>query len=76
MNENELSKVIITLSIEAHRELGGPGLLEDIYEEALAEELRLRGIPWERQLAVPVRYKGRILCRPLRLDLIDFQKEN
>lgn len=69
MNENELSKVIVAAAIEVHRELGGPGLLEDLYEEALAEELRLRGIRWERQLAVPVRYKGRVLCRPLRLDL-------
>ena len=44
MNENELSKIIVDAAIEVHRELGGPGLIEDLYEEALAEELRLRGV--------------------------------
>jgi len=48
MKENELSKIILDAAIEVHRELGGPGLLEDIYEEALDEELRLRGILVER----------------------------
>jgi GxxExxY protein len=40
MNENDVSKIIVDAAIEVHRELGGPGLLEDLYEEALAEELR------------------------------------
>lgn len=48
MNENEISKVIVTAAIEVHRELGGPGLVEDVYEEALEEELRLRGVLVER----------------------------
>jgi GxxExxY protein len=69
MTENEISKVIVDAAIEAHRELGGPGLLEDIYEEALDEELRLRGILVERQLPVPLKYKGRVLRKPLRLDM-------
>jgi len=69
MKENELSRIILDAAIEVHRELGGPGLLEDIYEEALDEELRLRGILVERQLAVPLKYKGRILRKPLRLDM-------
>jgi len=69
MNENELSKIIVDAAIEVHRELGGPGLIEDLYEEALAEELRLRGVLVERQLPVRVVYKGRILNKPLRLDM-------
>jgi GxxExxY protein len=69
MTENEIAKVIVDAAIEVHRELGGPGLLEDIYEEALAEELRLRGLHVERQLPVPVLYKGRTLRTPLRLDM-------
>ena len=44
-------------------------LLEDIYEEAMEEELRLRKIMVERQLPVSLSYKGRILRRPLRLDM-------
>jgi GxxExxY protein len=39
MNENEISKVIVESAIEVHRVLGGPGLLESVYEEAMVEEL-------------------------------------
>lgn len=69
MTENEISKVIVGAAIEVHRELGGPGLLEDIYEEAMEEELRLGKIMVERQLPVRLTYKGRILRKPLRLDM-------
>ncbi len=69
MTENEIAKIIVDAAIEVHRELGGPGLLEDIYEEALAEEFRLRGLKVERQLPVRITYKGRILSKPLRLDM-------
>ena len=69
MTENEIAKIIVDAAIEVHRELGGPGLLEDVYEEALAEELRLRGLKVERQLPVRITYKGRVLSKPLRLDL-------
>jgi GxxExxY protein len=69
MTENEMAKIIVDAAIEVHRELGGPGLLEDVYEEALAEELRLRGLLVERQLPVRINYKGRVLSKPLRLDM-------
>jgi GxxExxY protein len=69
MTENEVSKVIVDAAIEVHRALGGPGLLEDVYEEALAEELRLRNLLVERQLPVRIIYKGRALRKPLRLDI-------
>lgn len=69
MTENEISKVIVDAAIEVHRELGGSGLLESVYEEALADELTRRGMKVERQLAVPIVYKGRQLAAPLRLDL-------
>jgi GxxExxY protein len=58
MHENEISRVILDAAIEVHRTLGGPGLLESVYEEALAWELELRGLTVERQKAVPVEYKG------------------
>jgi len=61
MSENEISRIIVNAAIEAHRELGGPGLLEDVYEEALTEELRLRGLMVERQVPVRIVYKGRAL---------------
>jgi len=69
MTENEISKVIVEAAIEVHRELGGPGLLESVYEEALVEELTRRGLKVERQLQVPILYKGKQLASPLRLDL-------
>jgi GxxExxY protein len=69
MTENEISRVIVDSAIEVHRELGGPGLIESIYEEAMMEELLRRGMKVERQIAVPIVYKGKILGMPLRLDL-------
>jgi GxxExxY protein len=69
MNENELSKIIIICAIEVHRTLGGPGLLESVYEEASVFELTQRNIPVERQLPVPINYKGHQLATPFRFDL-------
>lgn len=70
MTENEIAKIIVEASIEVHRTLGGPGLLEAVYEEALAFELESRGLAVERQKAVPLVYKGRRLGSDLRLDLL------
>ena len=68
--ENELSHDVIGAAIEVHTELGGPGLLEDIYEEALCHELSLRGIQVERQVGIPVLYKGKELDKRLVLDIL------
>lgn len=70
MTENEISKHIVECAIEVHRTLGGPGLLETVYEEALAWELEHRGLKIERQLVVPIKYKGHQLAAPLRLDML------
>jgi len=70
MNENEISKHIVESAIEVHRTLGGPGLLEDVYEEALAWELAQRGLRVERQVTTPIIYKGRTLATPLKLDML------
>ena len=70
MTENEVSKHIVESAIEVHRTLGGPGLLESVYEEALAWELAQRGIQVDRQIIVPVTYKGHLLATPLRIDLL------
>ncbi len=58
---NSISGAIVDAAIEVHRELGGPGLLESVYEEALVLELRLRGLKVERQLSIPIHYKGTLL---------------
>ncbi|MBN1439014.1 MAG: GxxExxY protein [Anaerolineales bacterium] len=70
MNENEISQIVVKSAIEVHRTLGGPGLLEFVYEQALEWELKNAGLAVERQLELPVRYKGVVLAVPLRLDLV------
>jgi GxxExxY protein len=70
MDENELSRIIVESTIEVHRSLGGPGLLEGVYEEALVWELMQRNVLLERQLMVPIVYKGNSLATPLRLDIL------
>jgi GxxExxY protein len=65
----ELSEKIIGCCIEVHRELG-PGLLEGIYEAALGEELRMAGIAHQRQLPLPVVYKGIDLGMDYRIDVM------
>jgi GxxExxY protein len=70
MNENQISKYIVEAAIEVHRTLGGPGLLESIYEEAMVWELQKSGLLVERQVVVPIAYKGNTLSEPLRLDLL------
>ncbi len=66
---DSLSGQILDAAIEVHRVMGGPGLLESVYEEALAHELKLRKITAERQKAVPVMYKGCNIKKPLILDM-------
>jgi GxxExxY protein len=59
---------VIGAAIEVHRTLG-PGFLENVYEEALAVELRLRNIPFERQRIVELVYKS-VPIATHRLDLL------
>lgn len=68
--ESQITQEIIGAAIEVHRELGGPGLLESVYEEALVFELKERGLSVERQLVVPIMYKSKQLKTDLRLDLL------
>ena len=70
LHENEIAKKIVNAAIEVHRELGGPGLLESVYEEALMYELRGKGLIVERQKQISVLYKGQVLSTPLRLDVL------
>ena len=53
-----------------HTQLGGPGLLEDLYEEALQFELESRGFRVQRQVGFKVRYKGKLLKKRLVIDLM------
>ena len=68
MPENAITERIIKCAIEVHKQLG-PGLLENIYEEAMAVEFELDGLHYVRQVKLPVIYKGRGLGE-YRLDLL------
>jgi GxxExxY protein len=65
----EITDKIIGAAIEVHRVLG-PGLLESAYEECLCHELKLRGLAFQRQVQLPVRYKEVLLDCGYRLDLV------
>jgi GxxExxY protein len=65
----ELTEQVIGAAIEVHRTLG-PGLLESAYEECLCHELHLRGIPFQRQMPLPVAYKGVSLDCGYRIDIV------
>ena len=70
MEENEISRIILDAAITVHNELGGPGLLESYYENALRREMQLRGLMVETQKLVPIVYKGEVIGDPYRLDML------
>ncbi len=65
----ELTERIIGLAIEVHRHTG-PGLLESVYEQCLCHELREAGIPFERQVAIPVIYKSVPIGDGFKADIV------
>lgn len=66
---NNLAYRIVGCAIEVHKHLGA-GLLESIYEECLSHEMQAKGLFVQRQVEVPVTYKGLEMRHPLRLDLL------
>src|ERR1700704_267951 len=64
-----LTEKVIGAAIEVHRHLG-PGLLESAYEECLCHELHLRGLGFQRQVDLPVDYKGLKLNCGYKIDLL------
>lgn len=66
---NQLTYDIIECCIEVHKELG-PGLLESIYEECLESVLVENGLKVQRQVEVPLFFKGKKLNKGFRLDML------
>ena len=64
-----VAKIILDAAYQVHTTLG-PGLLESVYEECMAHELRLRNIKVVSQIAVPVVYKGVKIESGFRMDLL------
>ncbi len=69
MTENEIGTIIVDAAIAVHRELG-PGLLETVYEVALAYELLSRGLKAERQVPIPIKYKDVKFDEGFRADIL------
>ncbi len=73
MSENELSYKIIGTALELHKSLG-PGLLESVYENALAYDLREKGLEVEQQYPMPFQYKEIKMSVGYRIDLLISRK--
>ena len=65
----ELTEKVIGAAIEVHRHLG-PGWLESAYQKCLARELELNNIPFQRELILPIDYKGICADTGYRIDLL------
>lgn len=59
--DTKTTQAVIGCAIEVHRVLG-PGLLESVYESALCSELADAGLTFQRQVLVPVLYKGTVVA--------------
>ncbi len=69
MRINDITQQIIGSAIEVHKTIG-PGLLESAYEECLGREMKLQGLNFERQVPLPVNYKGVKLDCGYRMDFL------
>lgn len=65
----ELARIAVDCGLQVHRDFE-PGLLETVYEIVLFEVLRDRGLAVERQLPVPITYRGMLISNALRADLL------
>ena len=64
-----LAKIIVDCGYHLHNDLG-PGLLESVYEVLLCESLKERGLSFERQLVVPIKFKGIVIENAFRADIL------
>ncbi|MEA2743331.1 MAG: hypothetical protein QOG25_1702, partial [Acetobacteraceae bacterium] len=69
LEHRDLTERIIGLAIEVHRTIG-PGLLESAYEACLCLELERAGIPFRRQVSMPVVYKGTFISLGFGADIL------
>lgn len=64
-----LARIAVNSGYQLHRELG-PGLLESVYEVLLAESLKAEGLQVKRQVVVPIRFRGIVVDKALKADLL------
>jgi GxxExxY protein len=68
-HEEELGHEAVQAAYAVHRTLG-PGLLESVYETCFCHELHKRGVPFQRQVGIPINYDGIQFEEGLRLDVL------
>lgn len=69
MNENEMGRAIVDLSLKVHSRLG-PGLLESTYRLCLAHELRKADLQVRQEVSIPIRYDDLVIDNAYRIDLL------
>ncbi|GLH72999.1 hypothetical protein GETHLI_15010 [Geothrix limicola] len=65
----EITEKVLGAAVEVHEHLG-PGLLESAYEACLCHEFEIRGLSFQRQVRLPLEYKGLRVDAAFRLDLV------
>jgi len=73
LTENQIATILVDICFKVHKALG-PGLLESVYEEAIAYELKVRNLDFTRQQGIPVFYGDRKLEIGFRADIIVTKK--
>ena len=66
---NKLATQVVDSCFQVHKEMG-PGLLENIYVFCLEKELQLRGLKANREVFIPLHYKGLELAQDFRIDIL------
>jgi GxxExxY protein len=69
MTENETGKIIVDCAVRLHKELG-PGLLESVYEVLLVHLLQDAGLKAERQIPIPIQFRGLQFDEGFRADIV------
>lgn len=73
MDENEISKIIIGAALDVHRAMG-PGLLESVYQQCLAHEMKLQGMAFKQEVLLKAEYKGLLFDSSYIMDFVVAEK--